>query len=382
MELRRTFRDYCMENGKEDLLNEWHPTKNSPLTPDSVTYGSRRKIWWSCPKGHEWQAAMYTRTGSGTGCPYCAGLKVWPGGNDLASERPDLAAQWHPTKNGKLTPDQVVTGSHKAVWWVCEKGHEWRAMVVTRTVGSTCPYCANRALSPGENDLASAHPELIRQWHPTKNGKLTPRDVMSGSRRKVWWRCEYGHEWQAAISSRAAGAGCPVCAGRSVVAGENDLASRFPEIAAQWHGEKNGILLPESISSCSNQKVWWRCELGHVYAATVSSRTMHGSCCPYCTGKKVLPGFNDLATLEPKIAAQWHPTLNGTLTPEMVTLGSHRKVWWQCPEGHVWKAVVYSRAGPQKCGCPVCAGKVKRSHLYHHVEMTADQKTVHRQNQL
>ena len=85
---------------------------------------------------------------------------------------------------------------------------------------------------------------------------------------------------------------------------------------------------------------------------------MHGSCCPYCTGKKVLPGFNDLATLEPKIAA-WHPTLNGTLTPEMVTLGSHRKVWWQCPEGHVWKAVVYSRAGPQKCGCPVCAGKVK-----------------------
>lgn len=357
--MRRTFRDYCMENGKESLLNEWHLTKNSPLTPDSVTYGSRQKIWWSCPKGHEWQAAVYTRTGSGTGCPYCAGLKVWPGGNDLASERPDLAAQWHPAKNGKLTPDQVTVGSHKAVWWICGKGHEWKAMVKTRVEGSGCPYCANRAVIPGENDLATTHPELVLEWHPTKNSPLTPCDVVAGTTKKVWWRCAKGHEWQAAISSRAQGIGCPVCAGKIIIPGENDLASQFPAVAEQWDEEKNDPLRPQNVSPYSNRKVWWRCELGHAYPAIVSARASGGSGCPYCMGRKVLPGFNDLASVEPKVASQWHPTLNGALTPEMVTTGSHRKVWWECPVGHIWKAVVYSRAGPQKCGCPVCAGRVK-----------------------
>jgi len=73
----------------------------------------------------------------------------------------------------------------------------------------------------------------------------------------------------------------------------------------------------------------------------------------------VLKGFNDLATTAPKIAAQWHPELNGSLTPQMVTAGSRKKIWWHCAEGHVWKAVVYSRAGVQKSGCPVCAGRIK-----------------------
>ena len=77
----------------------------------------------------------------------------------------------------------------------------------------------------------------------------------------------------------------------------------------------------------------------------------------------MLPGFNDLATLEPTVAAQWHPVLNGTLTAQMVTAGSHRRVWWQCDDGHVWKAVIYARAGPQKCGCPVCAGVAKRRYV-------------------
>ena len=77
----------------------------------------------------------------------------------------------------------------------------------------------------------------------------------------------------------------------------------------------------------------------------------------------MLPGFNDLATVEPQVAAQWHPTLNGALTPEMVTAGSHTKVWWQCPDGHIWKAIIYARAGPQKTGCPVCAGNVKTQRM-------------------
>lgn len=91
----------------------------------------------------------------------------------------------------------------------------------------------------------------------------------------------------------------------------------------------------------------------------IASRA-NGTGCPYCTNKKVLAGFNDLATVEPRIAAEWHPTLNGSLTPEMVTAGSRKKVWWECPLGHVWKAAIYSRTGKKKCGCPVCAGKARK----------------------
>ena len=358
-DVRQTLYDYCVENGKTFLLEQWHPEKNLPLTPENLTCGSRKKVWWRCPDGHEWQAAVCTRTGGGAGCPCCSGKQLWPNRDDLASRYPKLAAQWHPTMNGSVTPDRVLPGSHKLAWWICGKGHVWRAMVKSRTEGSGCPYCANQALLPGENDLATTNPELARQWHPTKNAPLTPRNVVGGSSRRVWWQCERGHEWQAVIFSRVQGAGCPVCAGRRVVPGENDLASQFPDLAAQWHPEKNGTLRPDAVSPNSNRKVWWKCGLGHEYAAIVASRTMHRSGCPYCTGKKVLPGFNDLATLEPELAAQWHPDLNGALTPEMVTVGSHRKIWWQCPEGHVWKAVIYSRARGQKCGCPVCAGRVR-----------------------
>lgn len=343
----------------EFLLTQWDSARNLPLTPELLSYGSRRRVWWICAEGHRWQAAVYTRTGSGTGCPVCAGKVPLEGVNDLASLYPDLARQWHPERNGALTPSQVLPGSHRSVWWICEKGHQWRAQVKSRVSGCGCPVCANREIISRENDFAARYPQLAAQWHRTKNGRLDPHTIAPGTARKVWWVCEKGHEWQATVASRVAGSGCPVCAGRRVEAGENDLASRYPQLAAQWHPEKNGALTPDQVTAGSNRKVWWLCPLGHTYQSVVAARTQRGRGCPYCAGRRVLRGFNDFATLEPEAARQWHPTLNGTLTPEMVTAFSHRKVWWECGQGHVWKAAVYSRSEPQKCGCPVCAGKVR-----------------------
>ena len=269
-----------------------------------------------------------------------------------------LLGQWDIQRNHPMTPDTVSYGSKQKAWWRCEKGHHWQAQIKSRAAGCGCPFCVNRQIQPEENSLAHKYPLLAAQWHPTKNGPLTPESIPPGTRRKVWWQCERGHEWQASINSRTSGGcGCPVCAGRKVIPGENDFASRFPDLAAQWHPVKNGDLTPQQVAPGANRKVWWRCEKGHDYQAAVAARTINGSGCPYCAGKKVLPGFNDLASREPLLAKQWHPTLNGSLTPQMVTCGSHRKVWWQCPDGHVWKSVVYSRAGPKQCGCPVCAGK-------------------------
>lgn len=355
--MRESLYDYLVRTDNLSLLDEWDAEQNAPVTPHTITFGSDRKMWWRCSGGHTWQASVYSRASVRAGCPYCTGRHAWPGETDLATRYPDLAAEWCTEKNGELTPDTVLPGSHLTVWWRCSEGHTWKARVNGRVAGSGCPVCANRKLLPGANDLAAAYPELVAQWHPTKNGKLTPEDVVSGSRRKVWWICEHGHEWSASVASRVGGAGCPVCAGKVVIPGENDLASLFPAIAAQWHPEKNHDLMPDAVSPYSNRKVWWRCNLGHDWLAAVASRTSRDGGCPYCGNKKVLKGFNDLAFKNPQVAAQWHPTLNGNLTPEMVVPGSHKRVWWECPNGHVWKAIIFSRAGPQQCGCPVCAGK-------------------------
>ena len=211
--MRTTLYDYCRTHDRPELLRQWHPAKNAPLTPTGITYGSKRSVWWKCEKGYEWQAAVYTRT-AGSGCPYCAGKRPYLGDNDLDSQRSEIAAQWHPTKNS-TTPDMVTVGSHHIAWWVCEKGHEWRTMVKTRVEGAGCPVCTNRVLAPGINDLATTHPDLARQWHPAKNGALTPRAVTAGAQRKVWWLCEEGHVWKAPISRRAGvqKSGCPVCSG-------------------------------------------------------------------------------------------------------------------------------------------------------------------------
>ena len=114
---------------------------------------------------------------------------------------------------------------------------------------------------------------------------------------------------------------------------------------------------PEAVSAYSNRRVWWLCDKGHSFCAVIAHRVNRESDCPYCTNRKVLPGFNDLETKEPVIASQWHPTLNGSFTPQQVTPGSSRKAWWLCENGHAWKSVISSRTGKQRCGCPVCAGR-------------------------
>ena len=136
----------------------------------------------------------------------------------------------------------------------------------------------------------------------------------------------------------------------------------------EWDESRNFPLTPDTVSYGSKKKVWWTCENGHSWQTTVHVRS-EGSGCPYCAGRKVLPGFNNLETLYPDMAAQLDPSLNGALTPEMVTPGSNKKVWWQCSMGHVWKSVIYPRTGAQQCGCPVCAGKVSTTHARRYAQL-------------
>lgn len=272
-----------------ELAEQWNYDRNDALTPWDVTIGSGKKVWWKCSLGHEWEATIGSRTYQSNGCPYCAGKKAWPGFNDLASQRPDLAAEWNDKKNGTLTPQMVTIGSNRKVWWKCSLGHEWEAAVSSRARKAYgCPYCAGRKAWPGFNDLATLRPDIAAEWNDKKNGTLTPQMVTAGSRRKIWWRCPLGHEWEAVINARTGKSnGCPYCAGLYAWPGFNDLATKRPDVAADWDYELNGTNLPVQYTAYSSKKVWWVCRRGHPsYLMAIFNRS-NGQGCPKCGYKKI-----------------------------------------------------------------------------------------------
>jgi very-short-patch-repair endonuclease len=334
-----------------DLAKEWHPQKNGTLTPNHVSPTSNKTVWWICSKGHEWKAKINNRY-HGAGCPFCSG-RYATSKNCLAVANPELAKEWHPTENNELTPNDVTPNSGMKIFWLCKRRHKWLARVADRNNGRGCPYCSRKAVND-ENCLAITNPELTKEWHPVKNGNLTPQNILAGTAKKVWWICERGHEWQAIIAKRSKGKGCPYCAGR-IPCNDNCLQTNNPSLAGQWHPTKNDTLTAYDVTPSSTKKVWWVCQKGHEWEAIVGDRN-RGNGCPYCAGR-IPCGDNCLAKVNPELTKEWHPVKNGNLTPQDVTHGGSKKVWWICPKGHEWQAAIYSRSVGN--GCPVCAGKRK-----------------------
>lgn len=441
------------------LAEEWDYEKNGTLTPSDVKAGSGKRVWWKCKIcGGEWDAVIYSRSsGSKSGCPYCSGKRPLKGKTDLATTHPHLAEEWNYEKNGTLTPSMVPPGSKKKVWWVCEKGHEWKATIYSRSGKNAvgCPKCAeqlhtsfpeqaiyyylkqfdisirNREIICGRevdiflpslntaieydglyylgdviqylikelfgkttgqinviqdkqkilesykqgtlaNSLGVKYPELAIQWHPTKNGTLSPESFSPGSHEKIWWACPIcGNEWEATIKDRVYGGRCPVCVGKKVNPGVNDIATTHPELVKEWHPTKNGTLTPSVVSRGKHTTVWWICEKGHDWEETVAAR-IRGRGCPYCANKRVWKGFNDLATVNPRLAEDWHPTKNEK-KPDEVVYGSSKKAWWKCKVcGHEWEAVIVSRN--KGIGCPECAKKKRKESLSRKKTLNGQQK--------
>lgn len=278
-----------------------------------------------------------------------------PGINDLRTVNPPLAAEWDTERNGGLRPEDVMAGSEKKAWWKCSFGHSWRAAVYSRNSnGRGCPFCTGQKVLQGFNDLETLNPALASEWDYEKNAPVTPRMVTKASSRKFYWVCGLSHSWRDTVSHRHLGRGCPYCAGQKLLAGFNDLLSTHPQLAAEWDHEKNGSLTPSDVMAGTEKKVWWKCSEGHSWQAVVYSRK-NGTGCPYCAGQKILPGFNDLETLCPEIAAEWDYEKNGKPTPDMVPPSTSRKYHWKCRKGHEWTAGTAERSRGD--GCPYCSGK-------------------------
>lgn len=256
----------------------------------------------------------------------------------MATTHPDVAMKadgWDPTT--------VSYGSGKKLKWKCEQGHSWLVSPQTQARNNGCPFCSNRKVSVGFNDLSTTHPKIAEQadgWNP--------KEVMAGSSLKRKWKCELGHTWLVSPEVRTLknrrNSGCPICSNKVVLKGFNDLETRFPEIAKEADGWD-----PKTVGAGSNKKVPWKCTLGHVWTISPEQRTgKKKSGCPVCTNKKLLVGFNDLATRYPELAKEadgWDPT---------TIISGHTKKKWRCANGHQWASDVLSRT-TRNIGCPSCA---------------------------
>lgn len=211
-----------------------------------------------------------------------------------------------------------------------------------------------------KNSFANKYPEIAQEWCYDKNGHLTPKMFEAHSGKKIWWKCKRGHEWIAAISTRAAGRGCPYCSGNYVYRGYNDLATVSPEIAKEWNYERNGGLLPTDVTYGSGKRVWWKCEYGHEWMAPINTRVAQKHKCPYCAGEKAIVGLNDLCVKNPMLAKEWHPTKNGKRKPWEFKANSNIKVWWKCSKcGYEYQARICDRT--KGTGCKNCSNQILHS---------------------
>ena len=263
-----------------EVAKQWS-TRNFPLLPKDVSYGSNKKIWWRGECGHEWQASPHSRTGKNSpGCPYCSGNRVLAGFNDLASRFPEIAAEWS-EQNYPLRPDEVTAFSNKKAWWKGKCGHEWYALISSRSDGHGCPYCEDHKLLKGFNDFASQYPQLAKEW--SEKNKVGADAVTSSKAGLFWWHCpSCGGEYSAWISSRIDGSRCPYCTGRVVEENLNSLSKTHPAIAAEWNCEKNRTVTADQVSALSKQEYWWKSSCGHEWKAKIYDRTMRKVPCPKC----------------------------------------------------------------------------------------------------
>ena len=173
------------------IAAEWNLKKNK-ISANKVSFGSDKKYWWICDRGHEWQTSSNSRTAAGRGCPECAKLlhsertRRATQKLNLQTQFPEICLEWHIEKNIN-PPAYYMPGSSDKVWWKCNNGHEWKTGIVNRTLRRTgCPYCSGKRASK-EYNFTLAFPDLVKEWHPLKNALSPERYTPKSNKSRIFF---------------------------------------------------------------------------------------------------------------------------------------------------------------------------------------------------
>lgn len=338
------------------IFERW--SSKNELSPSDYSQTSRKKIWLKCLNydEHHWQVFVgdLTRTDKkqrSMDCIYCTNKKLLKGFNDLQTKFPNIALEY--SKFNKEGPDEILHSYSHLKKWTCSNNsnHVWKASCKARTQENhDCPYCnTDRYKQYKSGDLALQYPQLKAKYSllnkesfEETNGSLTNDFI---------WTDVCRHYWKRSGGTQLKSNKCPYCFTNKLLVGFNDLKSVNPTLALEWSPDNDRS--PEEVTYGSNYRAEWVCDLGHKWDVPVKERIHTG--CPFCSNKKVLIGFNDLASCFPKVAKEWHPTKNEDLTPQDFVYGSKQNIWFQCEKEHNWNTQIFHRTVGAKSGCPSCA---------------------------
>ena len=404
------------------ILDEWDFSKNN-ISPDEISSGSGKKVWWKCPFGHSYQQSIAYKVKSlkKSTCPYCSHHKVLKGFNDLATTHSYILDEWDFSKNN-ISPDEISAGSGKKVWWKCPFGHSYQSTPYNRCgkMHSGCPICDKENHTSFQeqailyyikkffpNTISSDKKQIGmeldiyipslkiaieydgKMWHKNnaieeKKNILCKQNDITLIRVRESGLSSYkncicilrDNNSNKELSSIIEGLLYKLCNTNVTIDVDADasdiyaayistrkaksLAITAPELALEWHPHKNGSLTAMMFSPGSNKKVWWLGACGHEYQMSISDRTTQQCGCPYCSGKRILKGFNDLETWCTKdisrkvLLDEWDFEKNNIL-PSAVSKSSDKQVYWKCKKcSHIWQAKIDSRTR-MNSSCPKCA---------------------------
>ena len=408
-------KQYLIDN--KELMKEWDWDKNS-INPSDISYGSDKKVWWICPKGHSYDSVVHNRI-KGVGCPICTNKRVLTGFNDLATTNPRLLKLWNYDKN-TILPTEVSGVSGKKVWWICPKGHEWQATIAHIAYGRRCPIC--------NTESSTSFPEqaIFYYLHEEDKSLLSRFKFLNKYEIDIFFffykiAIEYdGYRLHTSDKKRTLDDkketvflenGLKVIRIREVRKKEriikeyfkdnnvyfynNDDISNLNLIIADLIKEifnkevvvdvedsrdiiyNNYIFLEKEKSVASSPKLlaMWDCnknqKLLPEHFRLVSDKIVWWQCenghsfkariHSMSYGKKCPICIEEeitkksLLVINPNIANEWNYKKNGVLTPDKVLPNSNKKVWWICSKGHEWQAVISSR---KQNKCPICGNKL------------------------
>ena len=295
---RRVIEETSFAAKYPDIAAEWDYEKNvHAFGPEHINADSTSFYYWKCKNGHEYRLTPSTivqrlRKGQ-KACPYCDNRRTLSGYNSLNDTNPDIAAEWSP--NNEIDVTQVMKSFRKSAKWKCPIcGGEYVARICDREVGDdSCPYCAGRKALSGYNDLNTTDAELASEY--SSNNEIDVAEVMKSMKRAASWKCPTcGGEYEARICDREVGDdSCPYCSDKKVLSGNNDLATKYPEVLKEWCFIENTMLGldPHDVLYKSHNVAWWQCGIcNNKYYMRIADRTLkekrNQNACPYCNGRR------------------------------------------------------------------------------------------------
>lgn len=234
----------------------------------------------------------------------------------------------------------------------------------------------------GKNDMYTCRPDIAQYMFNYNKyygiiNENDPKKISVSGKTEVYGRCDKGHDFHK-IANKLSQLKrdennvlyCPVCLEKGIqkipYVPRKTYTETFEDYCKRegrlnllndWDYDKNlkeFDLTPKDVAPKAQKKVWWKCENGHSYLRRIAHKVLDSEKCPYCSGKILQKGINDLASQYPKIAKEWNYEKNGDLTPDNVFQHSPDKVWWKCDRGHEWQAQISHRTSKRGSSCPIC----------------------------